>query len=57
MLAHLRTEAYPVYQTPRYPPERATRHELSYARNLALIANAKRRSQNQLQPFVTPAVK
>ncbi len=57
MLAHLRTEAYPVYQTPRYPPERATPLELSYARNLALIADAKRRSQNQLQPFVTPAVK
>jgi formamidase len=57
MLAHLRTEAYPVYQTPRYPPERAAHSELSYARNLALIADAKRRSELRLQPFVTPAAR
>jgi len=54
MLAHLRTEAYPVYQTPRYPPQRATPPELSYARNLALIADAKSRSERLRQPFVTP---
>jgi hypothetical protein len=57
MLAHLRTEAYPVYQEPRYPPERARRPELSYARNLALIADAKRRSESRLRPFVTAAAK
>lgn len=57
MLAHLRTEAYPVYQTPRYPPQRTTSPELSYARNLALIADAKRRSESRLQPFVTPAAR
>jgi predicted amidohydrolase len=39
MLAHLRTEAYPVYSTPRYPPLRSP--ELSYERNLELIALAK----------------
>ena len=39
MLAHLRTDAYPVYATPRYPPLRST--ELSYERNLELIALAK----------------
>jgi formamidase len=44
-LAHLRTEAYPVYGTSRYPPvARTVEHaaQLSYERNLALIAAAKR---------------
>ena len=40
MLAHLRTDAYPVYASPRYPPLRST--ELSYERNLQLIEVAKR---------------
>jgi hypothetical protein len=43
-LAHLRTEAYPVYATPRYPPVgRTTEHAatLSYERNNALIDAAK----------------
>ncbi len=39
MLAHLRTEAYPVYSTPRYPPLRSD--QLSYERNLELIELAK----------------
>jgi predicted amidohydrolase len=40
MLAHLRTEAYPVYATRRYPPQGPTR-PTSYERNLELIATAK----------------
>ena len=47
MLAHLRTEAYPVYRQRRYPPaleDGGKPGELSYERNLALIAEAKRRS-------------
>jgi hypothetical protein len=45
MLAHLRTEAYPVYQQHQYPPrldedEEAT---LDYERNILLIDEAKRR--------------
>jgi len=53
MLAHLRTEAYPVYQTPRYPPQPTAGGELSYERNLELIADAKRRSDDRRLPFVT----
>ena len=41
MLAHLRTEAYPVYATHRYPPSPS--EVLSYERNLELIKAAKRR--------------
>lgn len=42
MLAHLRTEAYPVYAEHRYPPSRQTPESgLSYARNLELIEEAK----------------
>jgi formamidase len=40
MLAHLRTEAYPVYASPQYPPTRGG--ELSYEHNVALIESAKR---------------
>jgi predicted amidohydrolase len=43
-LAHLRTEAYPVYSTSRYPPApRTPAHAagLSYERNLELIEAAK----------------
>ena len=46
MLAHLRTEAYPVYARHRYPPRaaRATDGEapFSYERNQRLIAAAKK---------------
>jgi predicted amidohydrolase len=40
MLAHLRTEAYPVYTDHRYPPMAS--RTLSYERNLELIDEAKR---------------
>jgi predicted amidohydrolase len=40
MLAHLRTEAYPVYLEHRYPPSPS--RQLSYERNLELIEEAKR---------------
>jgi hypothetical protein len=45
MLAHLRTEAYPVYNGHRYPPKieaRDGRSTLSYERNNELIDEAKR---------------
>ena len=38
MLAQLRTEAYPVYRSPGYPPQGA---DLSYDGNLAAIARSK----------------
>jgi predicted amidohydrolase len=42
MLAHLRTEAYPVYSRHRYPPlRRSDDGALSYERNLELIEEAK----------------
>src|SRR6266542_3278564 len=41
MLAHLRTEAYPVYAGHTYPP--VASGELSYERNVELIARAKAR--------------
>lgn len=42
MLAHLRTEAYPVYAAHRYPPFGiAPGRGASYERNLALIEEAK----------------
>ncbi|HVF51870.1 MAG TPA: nitrilase-related carbon-nitrogen hydrolase [Pyrinomonadaceae bacterium] len=44
MLAHLRTEAYPVYRAHQYPPKTdADAPALSFERNLELIAEAKRR--------------
>jgi predicted amidohydrolase len=44
MLAHLRTEAYPVYGRHRYPPRLADdTGELSYERNNEMIDEAKRR--------------
>jgi predicted amidohydrolase len=43
MLAHLRTEAYPVYSAPGY---RAAASTLSYERNLETIARAKARAVN-----------
>ncbi len=44
MLAHLRTEAYPIYQQHQYPPRLAAGDvaELSYERNNLLIDEAKR---------------
>ncbi|HKN84103.1 MAG TPA: nitrilase-related carbon-nitrogen hydrolase, partial [Pyrinomonadaceae bacterium] len=43
MLAHLRTEAYPVYRRHQYPPVDDERSgQLSYERNNSLIDEAKR---------------
>ena len=55
MLAHLRTEAYPVYAAHRYPPSMhpgAPRVDLSYERNVELIEEAKARLD--AAPLVTP---
>jgi len=43
MLAHLRSEAYPVYGTHRYPPEPTPAERISYERNNELIDASKRR--------------
>ena len=46
MLAHLRTEAYPVYCGHRYPPamrRSAPGTDLSYERNIELIDEARAR--------------
>jgi predicted amidohydrolase len=40
MLSHLRTEAYPVYQSHQYPPMQPGQH--SFERNVELIETAKR---------------
>jgi predicted amidohydrolase len=48
MLAHLRTEAYPVYRERRYPPaleDGVAPGALSYERNVTLIEEAKRRTR------------
>jgi len=50
MLAHLRTEAYPVYREPRYPPaleDGGAPGTLSYERNVTLIEEAKRRPRRR----------
>jgi hypothetical protein len=50
MLAHLRTEAYPVYREPRYPPaleDGGAPGTLSYERNVTLIEEAKRRARRR----------
>jgi formamidase len=55
MLAHLRTEAYPVYAAHRYPPGMhpgAPRVDLSYERNVELIDEA--RARLDAAPLVTP---
>ena len=52
MLAHLRTEAYPVYSQHQYPPA-SVPGDRSYERNLELIAGAKRDVEDRRQPFVT----
>lgn len=41
MLAHLRSEAYPVYREHRYPPAGAAPGQLSYERNLAWIRQVR----------------
>jgi len=46
MLAHLRTEAYPVYRSHQYPPaasDDSSNVRLSYERNNELIDEAKKR--------------
>jgi predicted amidohydrolase len=45
MLAHLRTEAYPVYQKHFYPPQKEGLEEqsLSYEKNIELIETAKKK--------------
>jgi len=44
MLAHLRTEAYPVYQRHHYPPQIGDENaQISYERNNQLIDEAKQR--------------
>jgi predicted amidohydrolase len=43
VLAHLRTEAYPVYAEHRYPPRPLAGETHSYERNVALIEEAKAR--------------
>ena len=53
MLAHLRTEAYPVYAQHHYPPERLPRGERSFQRNVELIASAKQQLDDRQQPFIT----
>jgi predicted amidohydrolase len=50
MLAHLRTEAYPVYRGRRYPPpleDGTAPGALSYERNLTLIDEAKARMERK----------
>jgi predicted amidohydrolase len=42
MLAHLRSEAYPVYGSHRYPPEATPPERVSYERNNELIDLSKR---------------
>ena len=57
MLAHLRTEAYPVYQQHQYPPRLSddSSAQLSYEKNNLLIDEAKRRLSNSEEDL--PAVK
>jgi len=48
MLAHLRAEAYPVYQKHRYPPKVGCRNaQISYDDNLELIDEAKKRFEDE----------
>ena len=52
MLAHLRTEAYPVYSRHQYPPRDANLVGASYERNIELIERAKRERSPDGLPFV-----
>ena len=45
MLAHLRPDAYPVYQRAQYPPPPRTASALSYEENVRLIERAKEELQ------------
>lgn len=56
MLAHLRTEAYPVYRRHRYPPADRGRPELSYEGNLEAIASAKRLVEDEVSMVPRPFV-
>jgi hypothetical protein len=47
MLAHLRTEAYPVYAKHLYPPSVGSSQGLSYERNNELIQQAKHNAQRE----------
>jgi hypothetical protein len=49
MLAHLRTEAYPVYRSHRYPPVDAVGTPLSYDANIERIESAKRANETDSQ--------
>src|SRR3954467_11550854 len=49
MLAHLRTEAYPVYRAPGYPPRADAGSPMSYDENNARIADAKRAFGEQVK--------
>jgi predicted amidohydrolase len=53
MLAHLRTEAYPVYSAHRYPPDVVAPGDRSYDRNRALIEEVKRLGVESGLPFVS----
>jgi len=53
MLAHLRTEAYPVYAQHYYPPAPAIASQISYERNLAWIEEAKQRANRGRDEEVT----
>lgn len=55
MLAHLRTEAYPVYRAHRYPPPEASALALSYERNRILIEESKRTTAAAQERVVIPA--
>jgi formamidase len=46
MLAHLRAEAYPVYQRHHYPPKLDPEGDISYERNNQLIDKAKRNTSD-----------
>ena len=48
MLSHLRTEAYPVYQSHQYPP--SSGRPLSFERNLELIETAKQQFEERSRP-------
>ena len=57
MLAHLRTDAYEVYRTRGYPPDRdgqAMLTPLSYEENLRRIAAAKNRPRRHADRTTTP---
>ncbi len=57
MLAHLRTEAYPVYRSHHYPPRGGTPRTLpagSYEQNVQMIEEAKRLAIGREQTFEGP---